>query len=301
MRKMYSELLSDIIHLKKFESGKDFGQSQIFNYSSKLSRERYDIENEEQSKYFGKQIGRYELLTISNPIELKYDEEIEIINLMSSILKELFGKVDSGSKFLVVGLGNRHISADSLGTKVTSGIDVSVCDKGRKVMAICPSVLGLTGIETYDIVSGVIDKVKPTHLILIDSLCASSESRLGKSIQITNTGICPGSGIGNNRKCLDKTLAKNVVSIGVPLLIYASTFVEDVLGKFNITLSRLNSIMQSVEKDGKLGNFCNFCKDIKNMIEGDLETSIVTIKDIEDCVDVLSNIISKAIMKAIGE
>lgn len=296
---MYSELLSDIINLKKFESGKDFGQSQIFTYAHNISRERYDILNEKEAKYFGKQIGRYELISIDNPLELVKEDKEAIIKVLSTIIKELLGDIDNNSQILVVGLGNRHVSADSLGTKVTSGINVSMEGEVPKVMAICPSVLGLTGIETYDIVSGVIEKVRPTHLILIDSLCASSQSRLGKSIQLSDTGICPGSGIGNNRKCLDKSLAKNVLSIGVPLLIYASTFVEDTLSKFNVNIPRLNSIMQSIKKHSNVDDILSFCNDTRSMIEERNDTSIVTIKDIEECVNILSDIISKSIMEAI--
>lgn len=299
MKKEYSELISEIISLRNIESGEDICKSQIFNYSKNLSRERYDIKTASQAKYYGKQIGRYELITIKNPIELDEKEEKRIVHVLSSILRELLGEIDNNSRILVVGLGNRHISADSLGTKVTSGINVTLDGFTPKIMAICPSVLGLTGIETYDIVSGVISRVKPTHLILIDSLCASSESRLGKSIQLSNTGICPGSGIGNNRKCLDKTLAKNVVSIGVPLLIYASTFVEDILIKAGINISRINSIMQTIKKCDNLGDFMKFCLDIQKVLKNSSGVTIVTIKDIEECVKILSQIISKSIMQAI--
>lgn len=300
MKKEYSDLISEIINLKNIESGKDICKSRIFNYSKKLSRERFDIKTASEAKYYGKQIGRYELISIKNPVELNVKEEMVIIHLLSDILRELLGKIDDNSRILVVGLGNRHISADSLGTNVTSGINVTLDGFSPKIMAICPSVLGLTGIETYDIVSGVISKVKPTHLILIDSLCASSESRLGKSIQLSNTGICPGSGIGNNRKCLDKSLAKNVVSIGVPLLIYASTFVEDVLVNAGIDNSRINSIMQTIEKCENLADFRKFCIDIQSVLKNSSKMAIVTIKDIEECVKTLSRIISKSIMRAIG-
>lgn len=300
MKKEYSDLISDIINLQNCESADENAKSQIFNYTDNLSRERYDITNDKEAKLFGKKIGRYELISVKNPLELCKMEEEKIIDLLQSILRELLGNIDSQSKVLIVGLGNRHISADSLGTKVIGGIDVSPYFNQPKIMAICPSVLGLTGIETYDIVSGVISRVKPTHLILIDSLCASSESRLGKSIQLTNTGICPGSGIGNNRRCLDKSLSRNVVSIGVPLLIYASTFVEEILLKSDITKNRINSIMQTIKKHDNLDEISAFCNDMQKVLDDKSINSIVTIKDIEECVEILSAIISKSIMKAIG-
>lgn len=300
MKKFNSEVISEIISARNIEGAVDLAKSQIYKYSSGIERERYDIVNEEQAKYYGKQIGRYELISVPHILELTNHSVHKTIDIISQVLSDILVDIDSNSKVLIVGLGNRHISADSLGSKVVGGINVTFDEKLPKVMAIAPSVLGLTGIETYDIVSGVISKVKPTHLILIDSLCASSESRLGKSIQISNTGICPGSGIGNNRKCLDKNLADNVVSIGVPLLIYTSTFVEEYLDKFDINLDRLNSIMQTIKNDENSENFISLCKDIEKCLDYPYDSSIVTIKDIDECVDILSKVIYKAINIALG-
>ena len=293
--KYQSELISDIISNKNCESSDEFVKSKKFKCLDNIFRERYDIENEKQASYYNKEIGRYELLSIPNPLDLTEDEENTIILELVKILKGLLKKINSRSSILVVGLGNRHISADSLGTAITKKVNVSFgCKKFPKVMAICPSVLGLTGIETYDIVKGVVDRVNPTHVILIDSLCAGDDSRLGKSIQISNTGVCPGSVIGNHRKCLDISLAKNVVSIGVPLLIYASTFIASNYSKNNITLDRISGIMQSIKNTAKSDGFYNILKDIKNSykVQNDM---VVCIKDIEECVDVLSKIISKAL------
>ena len=300
MKRLKSELINEIINSKNLESGIDSAKSTITKYTNNIERERFDIKTEKDAKFYGKQIGRYELLSIPNYYKLSKSDNNQIIKILSEILAELLGEVDDNSKILVVGLGNRHISADSLGTKVIGGINVTFSESFPKVMAVCPSVLGLTGIETYDIISGIISKVKPTHLILIDSLCASSSTRLGKSIQLSNTGICPGSGIGNNRKCLDKRLVNNVVSIGVPLLIYASTFVEECLGKFDIDYSRLDSIMQSSKNSENKDEINRFCKDIKKCIDEDIDSEIVTIKDIEECVDYLSTIIYKSINISLG-
>lgn len=299
-KKIISDLLSDIINFKKIEVGEEFSASQFFEYDNNVKRERFDISNEKESKYYNKAIGRYELLSIPNPLELDNKQKIEITNIFAGILKEIIGKVSTKDKILVVGLGNRHISADSLGTKVIKNINITFGKSFPKVMAICPSVLGLTGIETYDIVRGVIDRVKPTHLILLDSLCASSVDRLGKSIQVSNTGLCPGSGIGNNRKCLDHSLAPNVISIGVPLLIYASTFLTKTLDDYNITNDRIKGIMQTSKNSSNKAEFLNFCEDIKKCMNNNLDDTIVSIKDIEECVEVLAEIISKAINISLG-
>lgn len=299
MGRFGSELLEEIVKSKKIESSDELINSQVYDYFSFLKRERFDIKTDKQSKYYGKAIGRYDLFSISNPLELSRVSKCKIGKTIGDVLYEFLGNVTKNSKILVVGLGNRHISADSLGSKVIGKINVG-SGKNGYVMAMCPSVMGLTGIETYDIISGVVDNVKPTHLILIDSLCASSVDRLGKSIQISNTGICPGSGIGNKRKCIDKSLADNVISIGVPLLIYASTFVEGKLSEFDINLSRLDSIMQSLKKHQNIDDIVELCNDLEEMLNSTSEDMIVTIKDIEECVDVVSDLIASAINISLG-
>lgn len=298
--KVYSDIISEIIKNKNIESSKDFVKSKNYKLEYGFSRERYDIETEEQVRYYNKPKGRYELISITDALYFNDLEKKYCVEILSKVLKSVLGKITSKDKILVVGLGNRHISSDSLGAKVVGRIQISFGSKNLpKVMAIAPSVLGLTGIETYNIVSGVVNIERPTHLILIDSLCASNISRLGKSLQITNTGICPGSGIGNNRKCIDKNMADTVVSIGVPLLIYASTFVCNAFNENDIDLNKINGIMQKVKKISDK-NIFSFLDNVKKVYNSKLENIIVSIKDIEETVDILSEIIAKAINNAIG-
>lgn len=297
---MISELLSDIVKRNNVESGEELVESTITNFDMGVTLERYDIVTDAMAKYYGKEIGTYQLLSIPSPLELNPKQVLKIVKIFGNVLKGVFGNIDTNNKVLVVGLGNRHISADSLGTKVIKKINITFGKSFPKVMAICPSVMGLTGIETYDIVSGVIEKVKPTHLIFIDSLCASSVDRLGKSIQVTNTGICPGSGIGNNRKCLGKNLCKNVYSIGVPLLIYASTFLYENFEKNNIRYNDLKSIMQKTKNKENSEEIYNLLDNLKNCMSESFDNTIVSIKDIEECVDILSEIIGESINYALG-
>lgn len=297
---MISELLSDIVKRNNVESGEELVESTITNFDMGVALERYDIATDVMAKYYGKEIGTYQLLSIPSPLELNPKQVLKIVKIFGNVLKGVFGNIDTNNKVLVVGLGNRHISADSLGTKVIKKINITFGKSFPKVMAICPSVMGLTGIETYDIVSGVIEKVKPTHLIFIDSLCASSVDRLGKSIQVTNTGICPGSGIGNNRKCLGKNLCKNVYSIGVPLLIYASTFLYENFEKNNIRYNDLKSIMQKTKNKENSEEIYNLLNNLKNCMSESFDNTIVSIKDIEECVDILSEIIGESINYALG-
>ena len=296
MKKIVSDIIFDQLKLKT-ESENDLAVTST-NLGEFLLEE-YEVKNFEEAKLYKKQLGKYKLLSIPSPLELSKKSIAKAVDIFAGVLQSLVGEIKLKDRILVVGLGNRHISADSLGTQVIKNINITFGGNYPKVMAICPSVLGLTGIETYDIVSGIIDRVKPTIIIFVDSLCASSSSRLGKSIQVTNTGICPGSGIGNRRKCLSGDLANKVVSIGVPLLIYASTFVSESLYQKGIDLQRINSTMQSAKNLANVEKFTTLLKDLKDVLNTDLE-EIVTLKDIEECTRILSDIISKAINKSLG-
>lgn len=297
---MFSDLLFDCLNKFKIESGKDFTLRRE-NLERGILRERYDIKTDDESLKFNKPIGRYELMTI--PDVLTFDEEdIKYCTMkLAEVLNDVLGKISAKDRILVVGLGNRHISSDSLGAKVVGKINITIdnCEL-PKVMAISPSVMGLTGIETVDIVEGVVLKTKATHLIIIDSLCASSPSRLGKSIQITNTGICPGGGVGNKRKCIDKNIAPHIFSIGVPLLIYASTFVIETLSENGITKNAINGVMQNLLKSSKGRDFIDFLKNISKVLNDNLDNMIVALKDIEECVELLSTIIANSINMALG-
>ncbi|MGN0961451.1 MAG: GPR endopeptidase [Christensenellales bacterium] len=297
---MYSDLIFDYLRKFNIETGKELNFKKV-NFERGISKERYDIKTDEESLKYNKPIGRYELMSI--PDTLLFDEE-EIrycTNKLADILKSILGNIKPKDRILVVGLGNRHISSDSLGAKVVGKINITIDNNLLpKVMAISPSVMGLTGIETVDIIEGVILKTKASHIIVIDSLCASSSSRLGRSIQVTNTGICPGKGVGNNRKCIDKNIAPNTFSIGVPLLIYASTFVSETLNENGVTEDKINGIMQSTIKTSKDSEIIGVLKSINKVLNDNLDNMIVSLKDIEECVDILSTIIAGAINIALG-
>ena len=190
-------------------------------------------------------------------------------------LKSLFSKhkltIDSAA--LVVGLGNEKSTPDSLGPLVIENIIVTRhlealgLNSSRIVSAIKPGVMGETGIETKDIIKGVIEKIKPDFLIVIDSLKSESLKRLNKTIQITDTGIHPGSGVQNKREKLDKeTLGIPVIAIGVPTVCDVHTIVKETTKRKNI-------------------------KEIPNMI--------VTPKDIDFVVDKMSDLLSLSINNAL--
>lgn len=294
---MFSDLLFDYLNL---EVANGLGEKHK-RKSVDIKKDYYEIKTEEDSYEYGKPKGRYELISVPNVIELSNEEIDHCTNEVAVSISSMLGKITSKDRILIVGLGNRHISSDSLGAKVASGINITFETKTfPQIMAICPSVMGLTGIETVEIVRGIASRVKPTHVILIDSLCASNKDRLGRSIQITNTGICPGGGIGNNRKCIGEDIAPNVYSIGVPLLIYANTFVKNTFENFEITNDDIDSIMQSLKKNSNYARNIKTLHSMLDIMQDNLDNMIVSIKDIEECVQILARIISSAINRALG-
>lgn len=196
--------------------------------SEKICVTRVKIKDEEGQKALGKPIGEYITLDIK---DMKYMEDEDLENVSNSIAKELKKVLDKHlsplDSVLIVGLGNEYVTPDSLGPKVAKNLEVTrhvikycpqyVKEGTREISAVSPGVLGVTGIETLEIVKGLTQNVKPNLLIAIDSLCSKEMNRISSSVQIADTGIVPGGGIGNNREELSKnTLGIPVVAIGVP-------------------------------------------------------------------------------------
>lgn len=169
--------------------------------------------------------------------DFKEDVAQELAKELDTIIH---GKISKDATTLVVGLGNRNITPDALGPKVISRLMVTrhllehmpdmVDQEITPVCAISPGVLGITGIETSEIIRGVVDKVKPDMVIAIDALASRKMERVNTTIQITNTGINPGSGVGNKRKALnEETLGIPVIAVGIPTVVDATTIANDTI------------------------------------------------------------------------
>ena len=191
-----------------------------------------EITNENGSKALGKAIGNY--ITIESP-NLKYSIDIyeRVCTLISEEIRKM-ADIKSDSLTLVVGLGNRDITPDALGTEVVSRLLVThhikqnmkdfFDDNISGVCALIPGVLGTTGIETAEIIKAVSEKVKPNLIIAVDAMAAADIRRVSTTVQISDTGIQPGEGVGNNRECLnEETIGAKVIAIGVPTVIDAAT------------------------------------------------------------------------------
>jgi len=199
------------------------------------------ITNENGEKALGKKQGNY--ITFQSPALLKTDPDASA-TLSSAIKKELsaiLGNTENKS-YLVCGLGNKNITPDSIGPDVAAKILVTrhlknmdpsdIWKSFSSVSAFAPGVLGITGIETVEIIKGICEKTKPDTVIVVDALAARKTARICTSIQITDTGITPGSGVGNHRKAInEETLGVPVIAIGVPMVIDIGTIALDILSE----------------------------------------------------------------------
>lgn len=272
-----------------------------------------DVLNENGSEILKKPIGKYITMELHNMDIMEEKEKEIIIEELSKQIQILVG--DKIKSVMVVGLGNRNVTPDSLGPKVISNVNVTrhvlkyakelMKPETREISAIAPGVMGTTGIETEEIIEAVTERVKPELVIVIDSLASMSTERLGKTIQLCNTGIIPGSGVGNSRKGLTKeTLKIPVIAIGVPTVVDMATITNEAIDKLvektkdeslnytNTTLNKeeIEKIFTLLENEGRY-----------NMISKALHTEnyMVTPKEIDDIVDKIVEIIASGINVAV--
>ncbi len=258
--------------------------------------------NDELSKELKRKKGIY--VTIEFTDITNHEDKIEIENSLIKEIKNFLKilKIKDEDEGLIIGLGNRFSTADSLGPKSIDKILVTRhlfelntnVKKGiRPIAAISPGVMANTGIETFDIITGIIQKIKPKFLIIIDSLASSSIDRINKTIQLTDTGIHPGSGIGNHRKELSyNTLNIPVLSIGVPTVVESSIIVNDTI---NYLFKHISYIKEHYNQNKLI---INHNKEYKNKIK-DLNLSNEEKKEISGILGTLNNEDKKALINEV--
>jgi spore protease len=257
----------------------------------------------------GKPMGNY--ITLDIPEFTAYDGGLmdNVSKVLGKTLKNLVG-MNENMLALVVGLGNRKVTPDALGPKVTEGIMVTrhlksvmpdvIDDSVAPIAAIAPGVLGITGIETGEIIKGIVERIKPDLVICIDALASRKIERVNRTIQISDTGISPGAGVGNHRMRINQeTLGVKVVAIGVPTVVDAATIANDTI---DLVLDDLISqseegkdfynMLKKVDKNEK----SILIKEVLNPYVGDL---VVTPKEIDLMIDSLSKIIANGINIAV--
>ncbi len=250
-----------------------------------------DVLNDEAKKLLSKEIGKYITFEIKDVDLLNENEKNEIENVISKKIDELIGK--DVKSLLIVGLGNEKVTPDSLGYLTVKNIDVTrhifkyakeLIDENQiQTSCICPGVLGTTGIETFEIIESVVKKINPDVVIVIDALASTSINRVGSTIQISNTGIVPGNGVRNKRAKISKeTLNKEVIAIGVPTVVDMATITNEVIEKI---------IDDNSDSNEKRSN-----KRYKKIVDVlDEKNYIVTPKEIDELMVIMSDIIAKAI------
>lgn len=270
---------------------------------------RVEVTNQNGAQSVGKPIGTY--ITIESPHLRENDEDAfeRTGKLLSRELQSVLN-LKKDSTVLVVGLGNWNVTPDALGPKVVSNLLVTrhlfeyIPDKLdenlRPMCAVSPGVLGITGIETSEIIKGITDKVKPDVIIAIDALASRKMDRISTTIQIADTGITPGSGIGNKRKGLTQDyLGVPVIAVGVPTVVDAATVANDAI---ELLIANINA---HASEGSALKNFAGrfdmehrypLIKEVLSPYVGNL---IVTPKEVDGIIEEVSKIIANGINEAV--
>lgn len=272
-----------------------------------------DVLNENGRNAVKKDIGKYITMEIKDVEYLTEEQKLAVITAVANEIKILIGK--EVNNILIVGLGNEAVTPDALGPKVVSFVNVTrhmlryakeFVEPGTKeISAISPGVLGTTGIETEEIVEAVTKIVNPEVLIVVDSLASMSMDRLGKTIQLGNTGITPGAGIGNKRKALNKeSLGTEVIAVGVPLVVDMATITNEAIDKLtnNLKDEATNYMNHGLDKNKVEELFSLFDREDRyTMIANALHTDnyIVTPKEIDSVLLKISEIIASGLNVAL--
>ena len=276
---------------------------------------RVKVESDEASDALGKEKGTY--VTLEIPRDMSHEQKVyeAVCRAVAREFDKII-KLRPDDTVLVVGLGNWNITADSLGPKVVEETMVTrhllehmpeeVQDGVRPVCAISPGVLGLTGIETGEITRGLIDRVKPAMVIAIDALCSRNMERINTTIQLADTGITPGSGIGNKRMALNQeTLGVPVIAVGVPTVVDAATIADD---SIELVISRLREDLESSGFETRAGfefieaisreDRYELVKQVISPVVGDM---IVAPKDIDTAIDDIAAVVANGINISLHE
>lgn len=270
------------------------------------------IETENGAKTMGKPKGTYITIEAGNMDEEDEDYHREISEQLAKVIQKLMPVKKEEVSVLVVGLGNRAVTPDSLGPRVVDNLYITrhiLNEYGRfafgkegmnRISSIVPGVMAQTGMESMEIVAAVVKETEPDFVIVVDALAARNTKRLNRTIQVTDTGINPGSGVGNHRHGLnEKSLGVPVVAIGIPTVVDAATIVND-------TMSTLLTALSQNEEWKRIGNSIEELNDaekyelIRELLSPGLNIMFVTPKDIDESVKRLSFTISEGINMALA-
>ena len=282
-----------------------------YNEEKEIKVTTVKIETEKGARIMQKPVGTYITMEVPNMVvpDEDYHREVskELAGYLETFMKKLVGKREKDCSVLIAGLGNRKVTPDALGPYVVDHLNITrhiVREYGkyaigeddiRLVSAIVPGVMAQTGMETVEIMKGIVTETKPDLVIAIDALAARSSRRLNRTIQIADTGIHPGSGVGNHRNAITReTVGVPVIAIGVPTVVDAATIVND-------TMENLIAALESSETLKGVGvvmqgyNAAEKYELIRELISPHLNGLFVTPKDIDETVKRISYTISESL------
>ncbi len=272
---------------------------------------RVKIVDEKGEEALGRGKGNYITIEIPQKGQVEQETYEEACRVCAKELKALLKEAQADS-VLVVGLGNWNITADAVGPKCVKSVLVTrhlieympeeIDKRLKSVCAVSPGVLGITGVETGEIVKGLVDRIKPTLIIAIDALCSRNMERIATTVQLTDTGITPGAGVGNKRMAInEETLGVPVIAIGVPTVIDAATVVSDTMdlivadlkqnAKENEALFKMLSVIAEEDKYSM----------IRQVLTPDHGDFVVTPKEVDSLVENVSDVIANGINIALHE
>ncbi|NBI05672.1 GPR endopeptidase [Senegalia massiliensis] len=293
---------------------------EIYNEGKEQEISGVEIEKEETDDYkivrikildktgeekLNKKIGNYTTIECSALKRADQDLKDNISKVLAKELKAIISKKSHG-KTLVVGLGNRNVTPDALGPKVVEKILVTrhffkaykkeSDETMANVSSISPGVMGLTGMETSEIIKGIVEKTEPELIIAVDALASRNMKHISSTIQISDTGISPGSGVGNRRKPIsEEYLGVPVIAIGIPTVVDAATLINDTIGLIIGEMKQQSekgqqfySLLEDLEENDKYNL-------IKEVLSPYMDNVMVTPKEVDDLINDLSQIISNGI------
>lgn len=282
-----------------------------FDDKYEVNLTKVEIVSPEGANIMGKPIGRYVTIDANDIKDKLYDNKRKR-QLGKALARELYYMMPVDKKedikelsVLVVGLGNKEVTPDSLGPYVIANLEVTRHifmlknnhGRNRGISAMIPGVMAQSGMESAEMVEGIVAQIKPDVVICIDALAAGSTRRLNSTIQLANTGINPGAGIGNHRKAINKeNLGVPVIAIGIPTVIHAATIVSDTMDQIIKVLSEISYI----KKNGGLEALKAFSDKekhnlVKELLEPHFGDMFVTPKDIDESIRFLAEIVAYGI------
>lgn len=265
------------------------------------------IETENGAKTMGKPRGTYITIEAGNMDEEDEDYHREISVQLAKVLRQLLPVKKEVLDILVVGLGNRAVTPDALGPRVVDNLYITrhiMNEYGRyafgkahvnRIASIVPGVMAQTGMESKEIIAAVVKETKPDIVIAVDALAARNTKRLNRTIQVTDTGINPGSGVGNHRHGLnEKSLGVPVIAIGIPTVVDAATIVNDTMFSLITAMNQYRELKSLGNSLGELNEMEKY-ELIRELLSPNLNAMFVTPKDIDESVKRLSFTISEGI------